>query len=436
MPSNKHREPGCFLVEFTAMRQVDAIVVGAGAAGLSAARILQRSGLTFRILEAKNRVGGRAFTDRESFAVPFDHGCTWLSSGAYNPLLKLATEQGFRMEARFFPVAKTKTFRDGRWATEEEEIEKNEFIAQCEQALEGAAKSGLDVAWTDLIDTKSAWMPYFNLRNERHQGTATSACSTLDVARSQGVGESLFVFDGYGSLIEKLGEGLPIELEAEVDRIDWSGDGVAIRSSKGEFRSRSAIVTVSTGVLASDQIEFKPALPAAWRAAIESLPMGRFVKVAIEFDRDIYGVFRDDIFIYFEEPSTFIDIVTGMNNRRMTVAYICGALANEIEEMGDEGARDFILDRLEKVFGSGIREHVVGSLCTRWGTDPHVRGSYSSALPGRSDARAELASTLGGRIIFAGEATSQAHYGFAHGAYLEGKAAAERVIAMLNEQPR
>ncbi len=263
------------------MRQVDTIVVGAGAAGLSAARILQRSGLTFRILEAKNRVGGRAFTDRESFTVPFDHGCTWLSAGAYNPLLKLATEQGLRMEARFFPVANTKTFCEGRWATEEEEIEKNEFIAQCERALEGALKSGLDVAWTDLIDTKSAWMPYFNGRNERHQGTTTSACSTLDVARSQGDGESLFVFDGYGSLIEKLGEGLPIELEAEADRIDWSGDGVAIRSSKGEFRSRSAIVTVSTGVLASDKIEFKPALPSAWRAAVESLPMGKFVKVAI-----------------------------------------------------------------------------------------------------------------------------------------------------------
>ncbi len=102
--------------------------------------------------------------------------------------------------------------------------------------------------------------------------------------------------------------------------------------------------------------------------------------------------------------------------------------------MSDQEARDFILDRLEKVFGSGIREHVVSSLCTRWGTDPHVRGSYSSALPGRSDARAELASTLGGRIILAGEATSQAHYGFAHGAYLEGKAAAERVVAMLNGQ--
>ncbi len=162
--------------------------------------------------------------------------------------------------------------------------------------------------------------------------------------------------------------------------------------------------------------------------------MGRFVKVAIQFDRDIYGAFRDDIFIYLERPSTFICIVTGMDDHRMAVAYICGALANEIEQMSDQDARDFFLDRLEKVFGSGIREHVVGSLCTRWGADPHVRGSYASALPGHADARAELASTLGGRIIFAGEATSQAHYGFAHGAYLEGREAAERVIAMLNGQ--
>jgi len=413
------------------MSELDTIVVGAGAAGISAARALQESGLTVRVLEAKNRVGGRAFTDRESFIVPFDHGCTWLSAGNYNPLLKFAMAEEHRMEARFFPTANTKTFLADRWATVNEEIEKNQFMSQCELALREAAQSGLDVAWTDLIDTKSPWMPYLNGRNER-DGATTSACSTFDVARNQGDGELLFVFDGYGSLIEKLGEGLPIELEAPVDRIDWSGDGVVIRSSKGEFSSRSAIITVSTGVLASNQIGFEPALPAAWRAAIEALPMGNFVKVAIQFDRDVYGVFRDDSFVYLEESSTFIDIATGMDDHRMAIAYIFGARAIEIEQMSEQDARDFILDRLERVFGSGIRERVVNSLCTQWGTDPHVLGSYAAALPGRSDARAELAATLGDRIVFAGEATSKAHYGFAHGAYLEGEAAAERVIAMLN----
>jgi monoamine oxidase len=174
-------------------------------------------------------------------------------------------------------------------------------------------------------------MSYLNGRNER-DGATTSACSTLDVARNQGSGELLFVYDGYGSLIESLGEGLPIELEAEVDRINWSGEGVVIRTSKGEFSSRTAIVTVSTGVLASNQIEFEPALPASWRAAIESLPMGSFVKVAIQFDRDVYDGFRDENFVCLERPSTFIDVVTGLDEHRMAIAYIFGERAIEIDE--------------------------------------------------------------------------------------------------------
>lgn len=160
--------------------------------------------------------------------------------------------------------------------------------------------------------------------------------------------------------------------------------------------------------------------------------MGSFAKVAIQFDRDVYDGFRDDSLVYLEKPSTFIDIVTGLNERRMAIAYVFGARAVEIERMSEPDALDFVLARLERVFGSGIRDRVVTSSRTQWGCDPHVLGSYAAALPGRSDARAELAATFGGRIVFAGEATSQAHYGFAHGAYLEGKAAAERVIAMLS----
>jgi monoamine oxidase len=414
------------------MIQVDAVIVGAGAAGLSAARVLERSGLAIRVLEAKDRVGGRAFTDRESFAIPFDHGCTWLSAGPYNAFVKLAEENGLRMEECFYPYTKTQTFREGRWATQEESIERDEFVAHCELAIRDASKAGLDVALSDLIDTGSSWKPFFDSHLEAIQGCNSTGCSTLDYARNRADGEDLFLFDGYGSLIEKFGEGLPVELGAEVNRVDWSGEGVAIRSSKCEFSCRSAIITVSTGVLASNQIEFEPALPARRRAAIESLPMGRLAKVAIQFDQNIYGDFRDDAFIYFEKPAMSINMVTGMDDHRMAVAYLGGPLADAVEAMSDEEARDFILDRLEKIFGSTIREHVVGSLCTRWGSDPHIRGSYASALPGHADARAELASTLGDRIIFAGEATSQAHYGFAHGAYLEGKAAAERVIGLLN----
>jgi len=162
--------------------------------------------------------------------------------------------------------------------------------------------------------------------------------------------------------------------------------------------------------------------------------MGGFVKIAIQFDRDAYDGFRGDSFVYLEKPSTFIDAVTGLDENRMAIAYIFGERDIEIERTSESDALDFILTRLEKVFGSGIRDRVVTSSRTRWGSDPHVLGSYAAALPGRSDVRAQLAATLGDHIFFAGEATSKAHYGFAHGAYLEGKAAAERVIAMLRSE--
>ena len=416
------------------MTQVDTVIVGAGAAGLSAAQTLEQSGLTTRILEAKDRVGGRAFTDHKSFGVPFDHGCTWLSAGPYNPLLKVAEENGFRMQECNFPYisGKTRIFRDGRWATEAELIERDQFIAKCEDAICEASKTGQDVALDDLIDSESSWRSLFDRFSEANQGSHPTACSSLDYTSTEADGPDLFMFDGYGSLIEKISNGLSVEFGAEVNRLDWRGEGVTVQSSKGEFSGRSAIITVSTGVLASNHIEFDPALPERQRAAIESLPMGRLAKVAIQFDQNVYGDFLDDTFTYMEEPGLAIFFVTGMDNHRMAVAYFPGSLADEIEAMSEEAACNFTLDRLERVFGKTMREHVVRSDCTRWGSDPHVRGSYASALPGHAGARAELAMTLGDRIIFAGEATSQAHFGFAHGAFLEGKAAAERIITLLN----
>ncbi len=418
--------------EATNMITVDTLIVGAGAAGLAAARTLEGSGLTVRVLEAKDRIGGRAFTDTESLGIPLDHGCTWLSAGPYNPFLKLADDLGIRMERRFFPYPQAKTFCGERWATETESVDRDRFIADCDSAAFDAATAGKDVPLRELIDTRSPWFSLYDSWLDANQGSNSNHCSTLDYGRSEADGDLLFLFDGYGSLVERFGQGIPVDLETEVNRIDWGGERVEINSSKGTFSCRSAIITVSTGVLASDQIEFQPPLPARWRGAIESLPMGNLVKVAIQFDRDIYGEFRDEEFTYFEEPKTTMNFVTGLDDHRMAIAYMGGALADTMEAMGPDGARDFVLERLEKAFGAGLREHVTGSICTKWGLDPHVRGSYSAALPGHANARAELNSVLNDRILFAGEATSQAHYGYAHGAYLEGEAAAKRVITLLN----
>ncbi len=416
------------------MTEVDAVVVGAGVAGLSAARILRDSGISVQILESKDRIGGRAYTDRDTFSVPFDHGCAWISGGPYNPLVQFADDNGFECIARFYPVLEDKTFIGNvgsGWVTDEEASERDCYLEDSYQAIAAAGRERHDIPITDIIDTKSAWAHHLNNYLAAVQGGYSDQISALDFANSQASGDELHLFDGYGTLIERFGEGLPVQLSAAVTSIDWSGEGVKISSSKGVISCKVAIITMSTGVLSANRIRFDPGLPENTRAAIAALPMGRLAKVAIQFDRQVYGSFTDDGFNYYDSPGISLNVITGYADSTMAVAYVGGTPADELEALGKEGAATFLLDRLETAFGLKLRQYVVATDCTGWGSDPDVCGSYSIALPGHAGARESLAEPVANRLFFAGEATSKHHYGFAHGALLEGRAAAEKVIALL-----
>ena len=413
---------------------VDVAIVGAGVAGMSAARTLQDNGLSVQILESKGRIGGRAYTDSHTFAVPFDHGCAWMSGGPYNPLVQFADKCGFESVERFYPLLEDKTFigtaTDG-WVSDEEAQERNRYVRGCYSAIDAEAQKGRDVSIADVIDTTSIWAPHLENYLKAIQGGDLATISILDFAKSEANGDELHLPRGYGTLIHEFGKDLGVDLGTAVESIDWSGDGVAICTSKGAVSSKVVIVTVSTGVLAANRIRFEPGLPDATRAAISALPMGRLAKVAIQFDRNIYGSFTDDRFLYYDSPGSTMCIVTGYANSTMAVAYVGGPLADELEALGVEGSAAYLLDRLERVFGSKLRQHVIVTDCTQWGSDPDVGGSYAIAIGGHAGARIALSEPIANRLFFAGEATSEHHYGFAHGAFLEGRAAAERIVSLL-----
>ena len=417
------------------MAEVDVVIVGAGCAGLAAARFLKDAGLSFQIIESKNRIGGRAYTDRDTFTVPFDHGCAWMSGGPYNPLVQFAEENGFECTPRFFPYLEDRTFVgsiENRWVGGEEAAERDAYLENCERAILAAGKKGRDAPLAEVIDTTSIWASHFDNYLSAVQGGTLHQCSTVDFASTLALGDELHLFDGYGTLIEKLGEGLPVQLNTIATRIDWRGEGVVISTSKGPISCKMAVITVSTGVLASDRISFDPGLPERTRAAISGLPMGRLTKVAIQFDQKVFGSFVEDVLIYYDGPGTSLNIVTGYADSTMAVAYVGGAAADELEALGADGAVAFFVERLTKVFGPKLEEHVVAADTTKWGSDPDVGGSYAIQLPGHAGARETLAEPIANRLFLAGEATSKHHFGYAHGAFIEGQAAAEKIVALLD----
>jgi len=414
--------------------EFDVVIVGAGVAGMSAARALQDTGLSVQILESKDRIGGRAYTDNHTFAVPFDHGCAWMSGGPYNPLVQFADECGFESVERGHTLIDDKVFvgtAAGAWLNDEDARKRDRYVEGCYRAIDTEARKGRDVSIADVIDTTSTWTSHLDNYLTLVQGGEMATLSILDFVNGEADGDRFQLLRGYGSLIHEFGKGLPVDLGAAVESIDWSGDGVETLTSKETVSSKVAIVTVSTGVLAANRIRFEPGLPDTTRAAISALPMGRLTKVAIQFDRNVYGPFTDDCFIYYDGPGSSLNIVTSYVGSTMTVASAGGSLADELEALDVEDAADYLLDRLEKAFDSKLRQYVTATDRTQWGRDPDVGGSYSAAIAGHSGARLALAEPVANRLFFAGEATSVHHYGLVHGAFLEGRAAAERVVALL-----
>lgn len=404
----------------------DLVIVGAGAAGLAAAHAARAHGLGFRVLEAGQRVGGRAYTESASLGVPFDHGCQWLHSASANPFAAMASQWGMgvaranALRRRF----RRRLFLGGRWATEEEERACWSFIAASDAAAQAAGEQGRDVAVSDVTPRDSAWTPLFDHWIAATCGHDPDAVSTLDYARYSDTGENWPVREGYGAVIARYGEGIPVELSTPVERIVWGGREVALHTPRGALRARAALVTVSTGVLASGGIRFDPPLPDWKRAAIEALPPGPVDKIGLRLEPGALEV-GEQTWATAAAGSETIGLQLRPWGWDVAVGWVAGRFAAALEREGPAAMQEFTVERLVAMFGSALRARVVGAVSTSWCRDPHFFGAYSSARPGAGEVRVALARPLDGRVFFAGEAASLDEFSTAHGAFKTGVAAVE-----------
>jgi monoamine oxidase len=408
------------------MSDLDAVVIGAGAAGLAAAKTLVARGFAVQVIEARGRVGGRAHTETALYGVPVDLGCAWLHSADINPFRAIAAELGFTVvesgpawgaRRRIAKLSPAKTAA----------IERT--IAEGLKAISAAGEQGRDVAASEVLPQNAPGRPLLDAILSWIHGADPVQVSTLDAARYHDTGYNWPVLQGYGALVAAYGAGLPVKLSTPALAIDWQGPSVRVETPSGTLAARAAIVTLPTGVLADEKVRFRPALPAAKLAAIEHLPLGVADKVFFRVTGDPFGLPADSYVRGRHDSSRTSAIQIRPFGRDIISCYLGGSYARELEETG--AMIDAVWGELVNAFGSGVRGHLEAPQATAWFLDPHARGSYSAALPGHAHRRADLAAPLDDRLFFAGEACSPDFFSTCHGAHLSGITAASAVADTL-----
>ena len=396
---------------------LDAVVIGAGAAGIAATRTLVERGFAVQAIEARERIGGRAHTDAQTYGVPYDRGCAWLHSADINPFRRIAAELGFTVRER------DATWRGRIGNLTPAEIEAaNRGIDAGFELIDAAGAEGRDIAATAVLPPAGPGRGELDAILSWVSGVDTPAVSTFDYFRYRDTGHNWPVMEGYGALVAAYGAGLPIRLSTPASAVDWRGPGVRVATASGDLEARLAIVTVSTGVLAAEQLRFSPGLPPAKLTAIENLPLGIADKAVFGLTGDALGLPAGGYAIAHEGTSRTASVEIRPFGRDIVICYFGGGYARELEESGGLVAAGEAA--LVNLFGASVRKHLTRPSTTNWHLDPFARGAYSAARPGHAHRRAHLAAPLGDRLFFAGEACSLDFFSTCHGAHLSGIEAA------------
>jgi monoamine oxidase len=404
-------------------RDVDIAVIGAGAAGIAAARRLAGAGATFAVLEARSRIGGRAWT-RTNEGHPLDLGCGWLHSADRNPWSRIAESEGLTIDRT--PAPWTRDDADLSFAEGEEE-DFDRASSRFYRKVEKAGAKGLDIAAAELLEPGGRWNPLLNAISTYANGAELDRLSVQDNAHYRDSGVNWRVLEGYGTAIAAHGAQAPVVLDCAVTRIDHSGARLRIETVRGNMSARAAIVTIPTALIASEAVRFTPAIADKLDAAA-GLPLGLADKVVLALDRPDEVPVEARLFGHIDRIGTGAYHLRPFG-RPLIEGFFGGRFAQELEEAGEGALAACAIDELVAHFGGDLRARLRPVAATAWRRDPFARGSYSHALPGKAGARLALALPVNDRLFFAGEACSANSFSTAHGAYETGVAAAEAALA-------
>lgn len=398
----------------------DIVVIGGGAAGVGALRTLADAGRDVLLLEAQDRLGGRAHTVHIA-GMPIDMGAGWLHSATKNPWAAIA-------EARGFEVYRS----PARWGEQWRELGASKAE---QQALWAAFEAFMDAMHSpppsdrasDLLPPDGEWNAALDALSGYINGAPMREMSVIDwlAYEEASLDINWRVCDGYGALVSSHAAALPVALATPVSAIDTAGKQLRIETPRGSITANAAIFTVSSNVLASGAIRL-PGHDAILHAASE-LPLGLADKLFFTLEG---GEEIDDNAHLLGNPRSSCTGTYTLKpfGRPLVECMLGGEGARAMEKEGLNGAAEFAIDELVHLLGSEWRKRLRFVAGSAWGRETHVLGGYSHALPGKHGARAVLRAGVDPRICFAGEATSDDEFSTAHGAYNTGIAAAKALL--------
>ncbi len=412
--------------------ECEVIIVGAGAAGLSAAKELARLGISHRVIEGAHRIGGRAYSEEIGPGEWFDLGSAWLVGAESNPFTAIARELGITLSQNSarFRLENARFNCNGVLLGDDEREACIAYYRECHAAIAAAAEAGRDLALSDVIDVDHEFAPPFLAAIATAWGKDVDEVSTAD--NDSAVGELGYqVPRGYGNLVAAWGAEVPVALNSRAERIDWSANAVGVTTTGGKVTARAVLLTVSTGVLGAGEIAFHPRLPDWKLEAIHDLPMGTENKIGVYFDTDVFGEQGRAHYTTWNTDGTAAKIDASVMGLNTASVFVGGRLGVWLERQGPAALQDFAVSRLADIFGNDLRKRVQRCITTAWESDPWTRGSWACARPGQALQRTSLAHSIDERLFFAGEATDIGGQGTCHGAYHSGVRAAREIAATL-----
>jgi monoamine oxidase len=405
------------------------VIVGAGAAGIAAARKIAAAGRRYILIEATDHVGGRCLTDTTTFGVPYDRGAHWLYLPDSNPVTKLAPNRG-----DIYPAPRSQKVRIGRRFAREGELE--DFLAAQVRATRAIGELGRkadapceQAMPNDLGD----WRPTVEfVLGPYNCAKDLAQVSSFDFAKAAERKTAAFGKQGLGTLLASLAQGLTVQLSTPATTIDTRG-GVSVVTPKGTINARTAIVTVPTSIISSGVLKFTPDLEHHQFDAFGRMSLGSYDHIALELKGNPLGLESDDLVFEKSTDTRTAALLANISGTPLCVVDVAGAFGHDLSAKSDADMFAFATDWLVSLYGAEIKNAIGRKHATRWNSEPYALGAWSAAVPGSQFARKQLLGpiTYSGNVWYAGEAAHETLWGTVGGAWESGERAADAVLRQI-----